>query len=362
MDVFMLLMLVFSGIGLVDKMTGYKMGLAQEFDKGLYSMGTLALCIVGFYCVGITAARQCAENIARLTSGLPMDPSIIIGCMLSSDAGAQPIAMELSNSPVMGYFSGVIVASCLGQFVSSQLPVLFAAIHEREKSFMVPGFIQGISAVPIGLMVGGILLQLPARSLLSNSGPIITLCVLLAVAFHKASAVTEKTLLAFGGVMRTGGQFLFLVTIVGLFFPRWNIVENNLLHESLVLLLKMVVIICGAMVFAKACLRHFTAQLEWVARKLHTNETSVIGLALSCINSLAIVPLLPDMDKNSLRINAAFAVSGSYILGGQMAVIANLNNGKVFTAYFLSKLAAGIVAVGIAVALNRRAETNICKP
>ena len=55
MNIFIGILLLCALLGLWDKISGGKMGLAAEFDGGLASMASLALSIVGIYCIGVTA-------------------------------------------------------------------------------------------------------------------------------------------------------------------------------------------------------------------------------------------------------------------------------------------------------------------
>lgn len=44
-------------------------------------------------------------------------------------------------------------------------------------------------------------------------------------------------------------------------------------------------------------------------------------------------------------INAAFTVSGAFVLGGQMAFAAGVADGRAVAAYFATKLAGGLLAL-----------------
>ena len=71
MNVFVMIMLVFAALGLVDKILGGKLGFAPEFDRGLSTMGGLALSTVGLYSIGVSFVTGNAEAIAQL-GGFPL--------------------------------------------------------------------------------------------------------------------------------------------------------------------------------------------------------------------------------------------------------------------------------------------------
>ena len=181
MNIFIIILLLFSILGLLDKVRGNQWGYAQDFNNGFATMGTLAISVIGIYCIGITLVREYSVTIAGWTHGFPFDPSIIIGSLLAPDLGASYITLELSGSPSIGYFSGVIVASCLGQFISFQLPVFFTILEESDKRHIMRGFLQGVIVIPIGLILGGSLLGLSLKEIIFNTGMISVFCILLAV-------------------------------------------------------------------------------------------------------------------------------------------------------------------------------------
>ena len=49
MNIFIAIMLVFAAAGLLDEILGGKLGLMPNFEKGLATMGGLAMSTVGFY-------------------------------------------------------------------------------------------------------------------------------------------------------------------------------------------------------------------------------------------------------------------------------------------------------------------------
>ena len=77
------------------------------------------------------------------------------------------------------------------------------------------------------------------------------------------------------------------------------------------------------------------------ASRLGVNEYAVLGLLTSLVSSVSMLPLYPRMDARGRMINAAFTVSGAFVLGGQMAFAAGVADGRAVAAYFATKLAGG---------------------
>ena len=353
MNIFIIILLIFAVIGFIDKAIGGKMELENEIDIGLSTMGTISIYNVGIYCLGITFVENNAEVITGFTNSFSMDPSIIIGCILATDLGAQPIALGVTGDKVMGYFSGIVVGGCLGQFVSFQLPVIFSMLDSVTKQKMIRGFIYGIVAIPFGLIAGGLVMGIPILKLLLNTSIIIVVCIALLIGFLRLPSATEKILLGISGIIKVVCQILFIMVIVGIFVPQINIVSKEVLLNALYLILRMTIIICGGLVLAKIITEILGNVLEKISRIMETDKLSTIGLLLNAISTLTVVPSLKNMDDNGKVLNGAFAVSGAYILGGQLAFVLLVAPNYAFAGFVTSKLTAGIMSIIIAVVVSK---------
>lgn len=361
MDIFIIILMIFAVIGVIDKATGGRLGFEKEIDTGLSTMGTVAVYIVGIYCVGTVLIEGNGEEIGKFTSLFPMDPSILIGGILAPDLGGQPIAMGLAEDKAMGYFSGIIIGSCLGQFVSFQLPVIFAMMDSETKEKMVKGFICGIIAIPVGLFAGGLVMGLSPLDLLLNISVITLICLLLLLGFVRAAKKTEKVLLAFSGIVKFVCQILFVVVVVGIFIPKLSIVPMDIVFGALLIALRMTIIVCGGLVLTKILIKRMGRVFAFLGKKMGTDKLAVIGLMLNMINSLTALSLFPKMDNRGKVINGAFCVSGAYILGGQLAFVLAVAPAFVFYGFIVSKLTAGILAVAIGLWVESRGKKQESK-
>ena len=94
MNIFIAIMLVFAAAGLLDEILGGKLGLMPNFEKGLATMGGLAMSTVGFYAIGVTYVQTHAEAIAEAAKHMPFDPALIPSCLLAPDMGALGMAQK----------------------------------------------------------------------------------------------------------------------------------------------------------------------------------------------------------------------------------------------------------------------------
>lgn len=358
MNIFIAFMLILSAVGLCDKILGGKRGLGAEFDHGIHTMGGMALSLVGIYCLGITLVQKQADSVAKLSAILPFDPSLIIGSLLAPDLGGYTIAMNMASNRLVGLFSGLLVAATLGCTISFVLPVSMAAIKKEDASAMMNGLILGIVTIPASLIVGGLLLGLPLKDFLSNGLPILLICVLLYLLLTKAPKMTTKILMGFANVIQFLCFSFFGVVMAGLFIPSWQIASYDLVCESLVVVAKITVVVCGAMVLSHIALTRFLRPIRWVARHLKINDSSAVGLLLSLATSVSMLPLFDRMDHRGKVMNAAFSVSGAFVLGGQLAFVSSLETSQVVRIYMISKLCGGICAV-IAAMLTAPADPDV---
>lgn len=80
MNIIVSIMLIFAIIGFVDKMFQLNLGLSDSFDKGLMTMGTMSVSIVGICSVGITFIQQHLDIVEKISSVLPFDASFRSVC------------------------------------------------------------------------------------------------------------------------------------------------------------------------------------------------------------------------------------------------------------------------------------------
>ena len=111
MNALIAILLLFALLGAVDKIIGGKLGVAEEFDRGLAAMGPLCLSMSGVYCVAVAALGSHPEVLSAWGSVLPFDPSLLAGALLAPNLGGYPIASQLAASPAPGGYSRAVVFS-----------------------------------------------------------------------------------------------------------------------------------------------------------------------------------------------------------------------------------------------------------
>ena len=91
MNIFILFLLCFNFVGLINQILDNRLEVGVSFDKGLQSMGTLALSMMGFYCVGVMLVNENVAQILSAAQKIHLDPLIVFGCLLALNLGGYPI-------------------------------------------------------------------------------------------------------------------------------------------------------------------------------------------------------------------------------------------------------------------------------
>ena len=171
-----------------------------------------------------------------------------------------------------------------------------------------------------------------------RAGGTMNVCIAVLLCFPLLGALDEGS----GGRL---GVLLFCWMTWGLFVPERSVMPPDVVEEVLVIILKITIIVCGSLVAGRLVLAKCSRWLEWAASRLGVNEYAVLGLLTGLVSSVSMLPLYPRMDARGRMINAAFTVSGAFVLGGQMAFAAGVGDGRAVAAYFATKLAGGLLAL-----------------
>ena len=170
------LLLVFSALGLADKLAGRRLGLAEEFDRGLASMGPLCLSMAGVYCAAVTVSAKLE------TLGANAAASLAAGCVLAPDLGGTAVCAALSASGAEAVFTGVLVSSTLGCLVSFVLPISLGALTGQDAPAFLRGAALGVASLPAGLLAGGLVCGMAPGALAARLVPLALVCALLLAA------------------------------------------------------------------------------------------------------------------------------------------------------------------------------------
>lgn len=255
MNVFTLIMLVFAAFGFIDKMIGGRLGISEPFDKGLLSMGTMAIPVMGVSCVGVAFVQQHIDTIMHGAGFLPFNTSLFAGIMFAPDVGGYFIAEQLTQDEVMVVFNCLILGALLGQTITFQLPLFMSMVDKKDHHIMFRGFTAGIIVIPIGLAVASIMLKIEMMKFAAQFIPILLICIFMALGLAKRPSGVVKGFSVFAQIIQTLVYIMFFVTVLGIFIPALAYSDMEAVNEALLIVFKCIIIMCGSLVMSELILK-----------------------------------------------------------------------------------------------------------
>lgn len=340
------IMVVFSIIGGIDKLLDNKYGLGVKFDEGFKAMGGLALTIIGIYSLSPVLARAVVPILNPLGQLLHTDPSVFISSILATDLGAYTASMEIANDPIVGNFNGLILGSMLGSTISFTIPIAINLISIKDYPFFTKGILAGIVTIPVGMIVSGLLMNVPLNHIISNMIPVIIFALILGWGLLKAQ---DKMI----GIFSILGKIILLISTLGLllsildFSLGIKLIDGMIsLEDGAILVLNISIILSGAYPLLYLVSRKLHRILRVIKNKYGLDEYSVLGLISSLASCIPMLGVYEKMNWKGKILNSAFAVSGAFTFGGQLGYISSVSPQSV-NPFIIGKLAAGVAALGI---------------
>ena len=364
----MLIMVIFMIVGGIDKIRGNKKGYGERFDAGFEAMGTLAIAMVGMIALVPVIKIVFGGALGAFFSMLGCDPSIFAGLLLGMDLGGYPLAMELADTPALGSFTGIVVASAMGINVVFNIPVGMGIIDESDRPYLASGMLIGFATIPVGSILGGLMMMasgydITVGQIIMNTIPVavVALLIILGLVF-----IQEKMLrgfIAFGKgvtvVVTAATVIAVFQHLTGIRLPLFHVmVEPN--AEGVVPLLDAIqvvggiaLVLLGAFPMVTFITKNFSGALQKVGAKVGLDETSVAGLIANLANNIPMFQMMKEMSPKGKIVNCAFTVSACFVLGDHLGFCANADQGMILP-MFVAKMMGGISALILALLLWKR--------
>ncbi len=341
------IMLGFSLLGGIDKLLNNKFGLGIKFDEGFKAMGSLALTIIGIYSLSPIIAKGVLPLLGPLSAWMNVDPSVFVSSILATDMGAFNTSIEIARDPSLGIFNGVILGSTLGATISFTVPVAINMISDDDFQYFAKGILAGIVTIPLGMVVSGFMLGIGITQILWNLLPVVIFSFLIAYGLVRA---LERIVVIF----RVLGKVILAVSTFGLILGILDysmgivLIEGLIpLEEGALLVLSISIILSGAYPMLFFLSRRLHKVLRRISEKYDIDDFSILGLFASLASCLPMLGVYHHMNWKGKILNAAFAVSGAYVFGGQLGYVTSVAPETV-NAFIVGKLAAGAASLIVA--------------
>ncbi|WP_432205240.1 ethanolamine utilization protein EutH (plasmid) [Cetobacterium somerae] len=347
MKVIFFVLTFFAVLGALDRCTGNKLGYGKRFQEGICVAGPLILAMLGILSISPLISKFAKPFVEKLYFLTGVDPSIYINSILATDMGGYFLAKDLAINQNLIDFSGIILGSMLGTVVIFTMPVAFGIIDSSSKEKFSKGILSGVATIPLGCLVGGLMMGINTTLIVYNLIPVIIFSGIICLGLLFFPEKTCKTFDKFGKLMTILITLGLILTIVETMFG-YSIIEGlNPIDESMKVITRVTLTLSGAYPFLYFVEKYLKNILKKIGTLLGIDESGTAGFMASLVNSIPMFGIFDKMDDDSKIINSAFAVAGSYVFGGQLGFVAGVSPENVMP-FIVAKLVAGFSAVYLA--------------
>lgn len=339
-----LIMAVFAVTGALDKITGNHLKIGDEFEKGIMTLGPLSLSMLGMMTIAPVLADLLLPLITPVAQVCGFDPSALAGIVIANDMGGAALADSIASEPLLGSFHGLCVASMLGATISFTIPVALRSSKKENHNDVLLGLLCGISTIPVGCFVSGIVMGIDILSLILNLVPILLISVIIIIGLLKFPKMCIRIFSVFG-------KFITILITAGLALGIFQeltgiiILENTApLSESALTVFTICITLAGTFPLIAIISKILKKPLSALGNKAGLDEASVVGLIATLANSIATMESADKMNRKGRIMNLAFAVSAAFVFGDHLAFTLSYNNEHIL-AVIIGKLTAGITAL-----------------
>lgn len=337
-------------LGGFDRILGNRFGYGEKFEKGFQMLGNVGLSMAGIICLAPVLGEGIRFLVGPVCRALKMDPSIF-GSLLAIDMGGYSLAVDLAKDTDLGAYAGIIVSSMFGATLVFHIPVGVGFLGEKDESFM-KGILLGLATMPASLLVGGLAMGLELGRILWNSLPVFLLSAGLAVGIMKAPVAMMRGFKVFARVIRavaTLGLTAAAVTHMTGF-----VILNTMppLQEAMKVAVSIGIVMLGGMPLAELLRRLLKTPFRWIGDRTGIDSAGTAAVLVALVSATPALAMLPQMNRRSRVVVAAFLVNGVCIIGSHFAFCQSVAPERV-GALLAAKLVGGILAVTVALVCSR---------
>ncbi|MBZ5753253.1 ethanolamine utilization protein EutH [Metabacillus rhizolycopersici] len=355
-NIIVYIMVVFLCLGAIDKCMGNRMGLGQKFSDGFMAMGSLTMAMVGIVSISPILAKFLIPVITPIYGLVGADPSTFANTLLAVDMGGYALAKEMATNPEAEVFSWVFLGTMMGPTIAFTIPVALGIIEKEDHPYFAKGILLGITTVPFGCLVGGIVADLSLKIVLMNLIPTVIFSILVAIGLWKATDMMIKGFHLFGKCIEIiailGLTAVIIETLTGfIIIPNMTPITEGIKTVGMI-----AITLAGAFPMIAFITKVLKKYLEKLGYFLGISDTSTAGLIASLANNIPMLTTLKNMEPRGKVMNVAFTVSAAFVFGGNLGFVAGVNKEMVF-AMIVGKLVGGITAIALAIITTSKSTT-----
>lgn len=356
----MTILALFMLLGVYDKLRGNKLGYGEQFDRGFKTMGDLALAIVGIIALSPVLLLVLSPIVTPVYNLIGASPAMFPGSLLAVDMGGYAMALQMADNPAIGNYSGLIVASMMGITLSFTIPYALSVLDKKDHPLFATGILLGVVTLPVGCLVGGLMMRftstpLSVNELLINTLPVILLAVLVGIGLIVKQSFMLKLFAGFGkivtfiAVISPGIAIFQYLTDIRLPLFYLMVEEDPALggiplEVGLLIIGLIAIVLAGAFPMVLFLKRKLGKVMDRFGDKVGINQEASAGLLTQLANNLPVWSQLKYMDNRGKLLNVVFTVSAAFVFGDVLAFVGGVNSEMVFPV-IVAKLTGGLLAV-----------------
>ena len=364
-SVIMMIMMIFMLVGAIDKICGNKLGYGEKFEEGFNAMGPLAMSMAGVVAAAPVLSMLLGPILKPIYGIFGASPAMFATTLLACDMGGYPLAMQLAEGDVaIGNFAGLILGTMMGPTIVFTIPVALGIIKKEDRGYLGAGVLAGLITVPIGCIVGGLMMNTLAPeyhlnfiTIIQNLIPVIIIAALIVLGLWFAPGPMINGFNKFGTGVTIVNTALTAIAvfeqITGIMFPVFHIMVENPadgsrgLDSGLLTCGQIAIVLIGAFPMVEWITRTFGKPLEKIGAALGMNEQGSAGMVANLANNIAMFNIMGEMNPKGKLLNVAFAVSAAFVFGDHLGFTAGNNPDMIFPV-IVGKLVAGVTAIIVA--------------
>ena len=364
-SVIMMIMMIFMLVGAIDKICGNKLGYGEKFEEGFNAMGPLAMSMAGVVAAAPVLSMLLGPILKPIYGIFGASPAMFATTLLACDMGGYPLAMQLAEGDVaIGNFAGLILGTMMGPTIVFTIPVALGIIKKEDRGYLGAGVLAGLITVPIGCIVGGLMMNTLAPeyhlnfiTIIQNLIPVIIIAALIVLGLWFAPGPMINGFNKFGTGVTVVITVLTAIAvfqqITGIMFPVFDVMVENPadgsrgLDSGLLTCGQIAIVLIGAFPMVEWITRTFGGALSKLGGALGMNDKGSAGLVATLANNIAMFNIMGEMYPKGKLLNVAFAVSAAFVFGDHLGFTAGNNPDMIFPV-IVGKLVAGVTAIIVA--------------
>ena len=348
MNVLNIVIVIFAMLGAIDRILNNKFGIGNEFERGFELFGGLALSMIGMIVMVPLLADLMQPVLTFIYNVFGIDPSLLPTLLIANDQGGAKLAVEVAKNAQLGMFNGLVVSCMMGGTICFTIPFSLTAVPKARHKELLLGMLCGITTIPVGCFVGGLIARIPLGLLMHNLLPLILFSVVIAFGLAFCPDLCARIFNVLGIIIKVlitvGLALSILRYLTGIEIIR----GLTPLEEAAEAPLICTFYLTGVLPMLSIISRLIAKPMKAMGEKLKVNEQSVLGLVSTLANSITTFAEMEKMDKKGLLLNAAFCISAAFVFSDHLAFTMSFNSeyvGIVIISKMISALTSLVVGV-----------------